>query len=183
MPEMSDAVLSDLPTLHCPFIRRTFPVDREQWRKHGGRLGLREPEAYLEVDRVNPGYEWVFEHPDTFAVEKLDVHLWYPFGEAVTALRYRSFHEHERTFGNWSSWLKDYLFSRFYTTRASRLGLDGQVFAEGVVLTNLTLEEQGKIWMAKPRRDRFDRFHAPDLRILGFDPGGRDVQEDQEKLD
>jgi len=52
-----------------------------------------------------------------------------------------------------------------------------------VVLTNLTLEEQGKIWMAKPRRDRFDRFHAPDLRILGFDPGGRDVQEDQEKLD
>jgi hypothetical protein len=103
MPDRSDAVLSDFPKLHCPFIRQTFPVDREQLRKHGGRLGLREPEAHLVVDRVNPGYEWVFEHPDTFAVEKLDLHLWYPVGEAVTALRYRSFHEHERTFGNWSS--------------------------------------------------------------------------------
>jgi hypothetical protein len=54
------------------------------------------------------------------------------------------------------------------------------VFAEGVVFTNLTLEEQGTIWMAKLRRDRYDWFHAPDLQILGFDPGGRDVQEDQE---
>lgn len=33
---------------------------------------LREPTAYLVIDKVNPGYEWVFDDPDTFAVEKLD---------------------------------------------------------------------------------------------------------------
>ena len=251
---MSDPALSDFPKLHCPFIRQTFPVNKEQWRKHGSRLGLREPEAYLAVDRVNPGYEWVFEHPDTFAVEKLngsnvkiltregrlvavqnrlnvidplqilkgktfiiegifqaigkgyveengeqagellgpkvqgnpyklDVHLWYPFREAVTALRYRSFHEHERTFANWSAWFKDFLFSRYFTKRASKLGLDEQVFAEGVVFYNLARKEESKSWMAKLRRDMFDWFYAPDIEIRGYDPKGRDAAEDQEKFD
>ena len=66
------ATLSDFPKLQCPFIRQIFRVDKEQWRQHGARMGLREPQAYLAVNRVNPGYEWVFDDPDTFAVEKLN---------------------------------------------------------------------------------------------------------------
>ena len=64
--------MSDFPKLHCPFIRQTYEVDRKQFKKLGRKLKLRNPEVYLVVDRVNPGYEWVFEDPDTFAVEKLD---------------------------------------------------------------------------------------------------------------
>jgi hypothetical protein len=65
-------ILTDFPKLHCPFIRQTFKVNKEQFRTDGSRFKLREPEVYLVVDRVNPGYEWVFDDPDTFAVEKLD---------------------------------------------------------------------------------------------------------------
>ena len=68
MPE----ILSDFPKLHCPFIRQTFKINRKHFRKLGAGLKLREPEVYLAVDRVNPGYEWVFNDPGTFAVEKLD---------------------------------------------------------------------------------------------------------------
>lgn len=203
---------------------------------------------------MNPGYEWVFQHPDTFAVKKLngsnvkiltregrlvavqnrlnvidllqvlkgktfiiegifqaigkgyveengeqagellgpkvqgnpyklDTHLWYPFREAMTALRYRSFHEHERTFANWSAWFKDFLFSRFFTKRASKLGLDEQVFAEGVVFYNPARREESRSCMAKLRRDMFDWFYAPDIEIQGYDPTGRDAAEDQEKFD
>jgi len=64
--------MTDFPKISCPFIRQLFEVDREQWKKHGARLGLREPQAYLAVNRINPGYEWVFEDPATFAVEKLN---------------------------------------------------------------------------------------------------------------
>ncbi|KKL79459.1 hypothetical protein LCGC14_2014640, partial [marine sediment metagenome] len=67
-----ERMLTDFPKLHCPFIRQTFKVNREQWKKHGSRLQMREPEAYLVVDRVNPEYEWVFDDPDTIAVEKLN---------------------------------------------------------------------------------------------------------------
>jgi len=65
-------ILSDFPKLHCPFIRQTFPLDGELFKKNGRRLGLRAPEVYLVVNRVNPGYEWVFEDSETFAVEKLN---------------------------------------------------------------------------------------------------------------
>ena len=64
--------LTDFPKLYCPFIRQTFKVRMEDFKKLGSRYGLREPVAYLVVERVNPGYEWVFEDPDTFAVEKLN---------------------------------------------------------------------------------------------------------------
>ncbi len=70
--EDNQIMLSDFPKLACPFIRQTFKVNKEQWKQHGSRLQLREPEVYLAVNRVNPGYEWVFEDPNTFAVEKLD---------------------------------------------------------------------------------------------------------------
>jgi hypothetical protein len=66
------AMLTDFPKLHCPFLRQTFPVDPAAFREKGRSLGLRAPEVYLVVDRINPGYEWVFQDPDTFAVEKLN---------------------------------------------------------------------------------------------------------------
>jgi len=65
-------MLTDFPKIHCPFIRQTFKVDPEQWKTFGHALQLRKPEAYLVIDKVNPEYEWVFEDPETFAVEKLN---------------------------------------------------------------------------------------------------------------
>lgn len=232
-------VLSDFPKLHCPFLRETFQTDTESWKKHGSSLGLRSPEVYLVVDKVNPGFEWVFDDPETIAVEKLngtnvkimteegrltavqnrlnvidplqvikgkifiiegifqaiekgyvklsgeqagevigpkvqgnpyklDVHNWYPFEKAVNDLRYRSFHEHERTFDNWSSWFKDGLLSRFFTKRASKLGLSDKVFAEGVVFYNLKRKTEGKSWMAKLRRDMFNWYYSDKIKIQGY---------------
>ena len=64
--------MSDFPKIQCPFIREEFEVDLEDWKKHGNELMLRSPKAYLVRDTVNPGYEWVFEDKNTFAVEKLN---------------------------------------------------------------------------------------------------------------
>jgi len=249
MPEL----LTDFPKLHCPFIRQTFPVNKEEFKKHGSKYGLRDPEVYLAIDRVNPGYEWVFDDPDTFAVEKLngtniklktengrlvalqnrknvidplqiihgktflvegifrsigkgyvkpdgeqagecigpklqgnpyklDFHEWYPFEKAMNDLRYKSFHEHERTFDNWSSWFKDWLHSRYYQKVASKKGIDDKVFAEGVVFYNPRRKSESQTWMAKLRRDMFDWFY-PDIAIYGYDKNGRPEAEDQEKFD
>ncbi|MBI4124427.1 MAG: hypothetical protein HY466_00665 [Deltaproteobacteria bacterium] len=246
--------LSDFPKLYCPFLRQTFEVDREDWKQHGARLGLREPKAYLVVNRLNPGYEWVLEDPDTIAVEKLNgtnvtiftekgrlaavqnrknvvdplqvmkgktfiiegifqsigkgyvledgeqtgevigpklqgnpykltVHEWYPFAKAVKDLAYRSFHEHERTFDNWSAWFKGHLASRYFTKRASKLGLEEKVMAEGVVFYNLKRRERGETWMAKLRRDMFDWYYTGAVKILDYDKQGRETAEDQEKFD
>ena len=253
-PDPTAALLSDFPKLHCPFVRQTFPVDRAAWKKVGARLQLREPEAYLVVDRVNPGYEWVFEDKDTVAVEKLngtnvkllteggrliavqnrknvidplqvmkgktfliegifqaigkgyvkedgeqagevigpklqgnpyklDTHLWYPFERAATDLVYRSFHEHERTFSNWSAWFETGLVSRFHAKRAAKLGSDEKVMAEGVVFTNLRRRAEGRTWMAKLRRDMFVWYYAPHIEVQGYDVRGRDEIEDQERFE
>lgn len=246
-------ILSDFPKLYCPFIRQTFPINKEQFKERGSSLGLRKPEVYLAVDRVNPGFEWVFDDPETIAVEKLngtniklktehgrlialqnrknvldplriiggknfiiegifrsigkgyvkadgeqageligpkmqgnpyklDFHEWYPFEKAVADLRYKSFHEHGRTFDNWSSWFKEWLHSRFYRKIASKKGLDDTVFAEGVVFYNLARRARGASWMAKLRRDMFDWFFAG-IEIYGYDKKGRDEAEDQEQFD
>ncbi len=251
---MDTPILTDFPKLHCPFVRQTFSVDKAQWKLNGSTLGLRSAEAYLVVNRINPGYEWVFDDSETIAVEKLngtnvkilteggrllsvqnrlnvidplqvmkgkpfilegvfqaigkgyvkedgeqagellgpkvqgnpyklDLHLWYPFDLTLGSLRYKSFEEHERNFGNWSSWFKDFLFSRFYAKRASKLGLDEKVFAEGVVFYNMKRKQEGKVWMAKLRRDMWDWFYEPQIRIIGYDPKGRDVAEDQAAFD
>ena len=246
-------ILSDFPKIQCPFIRQTFPVNKEHFKLHGNKLGLRGPEVYLVVNRVNPGYEWVFEDPDTIAVEKLngtniklktekgrlvalqnrknvidplqiisgktfiiegifraigkgyvqadgeqvgeclgpkvqanpyklDFHEWYPFEKAISDLRYKSFHEHERNFDNWSGWFKDWLHSRFYQKIASKKGLDDKVFAEGVVFYNLKRKAANECYMAKLRRDMFDWFYAG-IEIQGYDKNGRDQVEDQQKFD
>ena len=65
-------VMTDFPKIQCPFIRQTFPVDKDNWKQFGSKLQLRQPEVYLVVDKVNPDYEWVFDDKDTIAVEKLN---------------------------------------------------------------------------------------------------------------
>ncbi len=98
-------------------------------------------------------------------------------------MSYRSFHEHERTFENWSSWFKDFLFSRFFTKTASKLELDEKIFAEGVVFYNLKRREEGRSWRAKLQRDMFDRYFAPHVEVMDYDPMGRDEVEDQRRFD
>ena len=68
----SECAMTDFPKIECPFIRKDFDVDKEQWKKFGSQLQLREPKAYLVVNEVNPGYEWVFEDDETIAIEKLN---------------------------------------------------------------------------------------------------------------
>ena len=73
--------------------------------------------------------------------------LWLPFNRSFDSLRYTSFHKHERTFENFSSWFKDYLFILAHKKYGKP---DEQLFAEGVVFTH----PDGR--MAKLRRDMFD---------------------------
>lgn len=249
-----NSTLSDFPKVSCPFIRQTFQVNAEDWKKYGSQKQLRLPEVYLVVDRINPGYEWVFEDSETIAVEKLDgtnvkiltekgrliaiqnrlnvidplqiisgktfiiegvfqaigknyvkadgeqagevigpklqgnpykldTHLWYPFERSISDLKYKSFHEHARTFENWSSWFKTGLMSRFYTKRASKLGLKDCVMAEGVIFYNLKRKAEHKTWMAKLRRNMFDWYYTDSIRIEDYTTQGREGTEDQEKMD
>jgi hypothetical protein len=251
---MSETILSDYPKLYCPFIRQTFAVNKDHWKKHGAKLGLRKPEVYLAVDRINPGYEWVFDDPDTIAIEKLDgtnvkilteggrliavqnrknvidplqvikgktfiiegifnaigkgyvkedgeqagevigpklqgnpykldMHEWYPFEKAINHLAYKSFLDHERNFDNWSSWFKDWLHSRFFTKRASKLKLDEKVMAEGVVFYNLKRKAEGKVYRAKLRRDMFEWYYSSKIDIIDYDTAGREEIEDQEQFE
>ena len=64
--------LSNFPKIHCPFVRKIYKVDIDDWKKHGRKLQMRTPEVYLVTPEINEGYEWVFEDSETFAVEKLD---------------------------------------------------------------------------------------------------------------
>ena len=243
MTEMEE--LTDFPKIQCPFIRQTFDVNKEDWKRIGNKFMLREPKAYLVVDQINPGYEWVFEDPDTFAVEKLNGtnvklktkngrlvslmnrknvidplqiisgktsiiesifmsiskgyvekdgeqagesigpkingnnyhlnnHEWYPFNKAIKDLTYRSFHEHDRTFDNWSLWFKDWLISRYHTKRTPMAKDKKEVYPEGVVFYNLRRKSEGKSYMAKLRRDMFDWYYDG-IEIYGYDKKGRDI--------
>ena len=64
--------LPNFPKIQCPFIRENVNVNIEDWEKHGRKLQLRTPEIYMITNQINPGYEWVLDDPDTFAVEKLN---------------------------------------------------------------------------------------------------------------
>jgi len=227
--------LTNYPKLHCPFIRKDFDVNVEQWKKYGKSLQLRTPSARLVVNEINPGYEWVFEDEDTFCTEKIDgtnvklktengrlvalqnrlnvidplqvikgktfilegvfqaigkgyvqkdgeqageligtklqgnpyrlnnTHLWYPFEKSIKHLRYRSFHEHDRNFENWSSWFKDYLFSLFASKRGEK-----DVMAEGVVFYNLKRKAENKVYRAKLRRNMFDWFYTDKVDVYNY---------------
>lgn len=65
-------MLTDFPKIECPFARKTYQVNNQDFKKHGNKLKLRTPEVYLVTSQINPGYEWVFQDNDTIAVEKLD---------------------------------------------------------------------------------------------------------------
>lgn len=64
--------LSDFPKVECPFVRQIYKVDENDFKKHGRKYQLRNPEVYLVTNKINPGFEWVFDDSDTIAVEKLD---------------------------------------------------------------------------------------------------------------
>ncbi len=245
-------MMTDFPKIYCPLVRKIYKVDPIVFKKIGSRYQLKAPEVYLVINKINPGYEWVFEDPDTIAVEKLDgtnikiktekgrlvavqnrmniidplkvvggpahivdgilrsaakdlikpdgeqageligpklqgnpykleSHEWYPFDKAISDLKYKSFHEHERTFDNWSSWFKDHLQSRYFTKRASKLGLNESVFAEGVIFYNLKRKAENKSWRAKLRRNMFSWYYEPEIPIIGYDPNA-DFSDDDLKL-
>jgi len=99
----------------------------------------------------------------------LNNHIWYPFSKAVKHLAYRSFHEHEKNFVNWSNWFKDYLISRFAAKRKSKQGDQyKEVMAEGVVFYNLRRKEEGKTYRAKLRRDMFAWYYSDVIEIHGY---------------
>jgi len=225
--------LSDFPKIECPFVRKTYKVNADDFKKHGHGLQLRAPEVYLATDKINPGFEWVIDDPDTIAVEKLngtnvklqtengrlvtlqnrkniidplqilkgksfivegiftaiqkgyvednevqageiigpklqgnpylmDNHIWYPFAKAIKHLKYKSFHEHERTFANFNVWFKDHLKSLYHS---KRVGYENAVFAEGVVFYNLNRKAENKTYMAKLRRDMFAWFYSDKIEI------------------
>ena len=64
--------LSNFPKIECPFIRKNFEVNKDDWKKYGKESQMREPSVYLVINEINPGYEWVFEDKDVIASEKLD---------------------------------------------------------------------------------------------------------------
>lgn len=227
-------ILADFPKIHCPFIRKTYPVNVEDFNKHGHQLKLRTPEVYLATNEISPGYEWVLDDPDTIAVEKLDGtnvklktehgrltalqnrknildplqimkgktfiiegvftaiqkgyvvdnleqageligpklqgnpylldnHIWYPFEKAIKHLKYKSFHQHERSFDNFGVWFKDHLKSLLHS---KVVGYDNAIFAEGVIFYNLKRKQQRQTYMAKLRRDMFDWFYSDKLEII-----------------
>ena len=63
--------LTNFPKIECPFIRQTYKINTDDWKKHGRKLQLREPKVYLITPKVIPEYEWVFDD-DTIASEKLN---------------------------------------------------------------------------------------------------------------
>lgn len=226
--------LSDFPKIECPFVRKIFSVNVDDFKKYGQQLQLRSPEVYLVTDEINPGFEWVIDDPETIAVEKLNGtnvklktengrltqlqnrkniidplqilkgksfivegiftaiqkgyvednkiqagevigqklqgnpyelnnHIWYPFEKAINHLRYKSFHQHERTLENFSLWFKDHLKSLYHS---KQVGYENAVFAEGVVFYNLKRKEENKVYMAKLRRDMFDWYYSDKIEIF-----------------
>jgi hypothetical protein len=245
-------ILTDFPKIYCPFLRKTFKISHDDWKKYGSEYKLRTPEVYLVLNKITPGYEWIFEDKDTVASEKLDgtniklntekgrlvalqnrknvidplqiikgknfiiegvfrgigkdyvkmdgeqagevigpklqanpykldFHVWYPFERAREYLTYKSFHEHERTFENWSSWFKDYLRSRFYM-KEHKCTFEESVFAEGVVFYNKRRQQEEKTYQAKLRRDMFAWFYDK-ITIPDYDPNGTYDLDDQDQFE
>ena len=92
-------------------------------------------------------------------------HMWYPFERCIKYLTYRSFHEHERTFDNLSSWFKDYLKSRL---DSKKVGFEEAAMAEGVVFYNEIRRAKKERYRAKLRRDMFPWFYEKDIKIIGY---------------
>lgn len=224
----------DFPKIHCPFIRNDYHINKDDYKKYGRKYQLRTPYIRLVENKINEGYEWVFDDHNTIAVEKLDGtnvsllienehitwvqnrknvidplyikgksfiskgifnaiekrylkgdglyfgevigeklqgnpyeiidHIFYPFNKAVKSLKYKSFHNYERNFDNFSFWFKDYLKSLYYS-RYHNCKIQDSVFAEGVVFYNFKRKAEGKTYMAKLRRNMFSWYYDSDIRI------------------
>lgn len=61
----------DMPKIECPFVRKTYKINKRDWEKHGSKMNLRTPEVYLVTPEINPTCSWVFEEENVFASEKL----------------------------------------------------------------------------------------------------------------
>lgn len=71
----SKNMLPNFPKLETPFIRKEFKFDVDDFNKYRHLypvLRPRQNRLYLVVNEINPGYEWVFDDPDTFCTEKLN---------------------------------------------------------------------------------------------------------------
>lgn len=66
-----DMMIDDFTKLESPFVRKIYQVDKDDWKKHGSKMGLREPHVYLVTPEIAEGYSWVVDHKDTTAVEKI----------------------------------------------------------------------------------------------------------------
>ena len=74
--------------------------------------------------------------------------------------------------------------SRYFTKRASKLGLDEKVFAEGVVFYNRQRQAQGLSYMAKLRRNMFPWYYNDQVKILDYLAEGKSVDNtNQDELD
>ncbi len=168
-------MLSDFPRIECPFMRKSYLVEQQSFKEYGRVLKLRSPEVYLVMNQINPTYSWVFDDKDTIAIEELDgtklqsnpyqldSHMWYPFAKAIKQLKYKSFHEHECTFENFSHWFGHHLKSLHH---ANRVGHEHAACVAGVIFYNLKRKKQGKTYLAKLRRDMFDWYYSDKLKIL-----------------
>lgn len=65
-------MIKDFPKIGAPFVRRVYAINKDDFEKYREKYGLRNPEVYLATPERNPGFEWVFNSPDTIASEKLN---------------------------------------------------------------------------------------------------------------
>ena len=92
---------------------------------------------------------------------QLEKHIWYPFKKAQKSLIYKAFFDFPRTYESWEEWFKTYLYSRFAGKRGKK------IFAEGVVFYSESRRKEGKVYMAKLRRDMFKFYYESKIRIYG----------------
>jgi len=64
--------LSNFPKLECPFVRKIYKVNKENWKRTRQLFQLRSPEVNLVTNEIKPEFKWVFDDPNTIAVEKLN---------------------------------------------------------------------------------------------------------------
>ncbi len=68
-------MLSDFPKIECPFVRKTYNVNIDDFKEHGSALQLRTPEVYLVTDEINSGFEWVLNDPPCVSVVVASIEL------------------------------------------------------------------------------------------------------------
>lgn len=106
---------------------------------------------------------------------KLPMHLWYPFKLAQKHLLYKSFHNHERGFWQFSDWFRSFLksifYSRYHKIPLSDMFTNPEVpFAEGIVFYNQEISQiPDKPRMAKLRRNMFPWYYWDKIKIIGLE--------------